>query len=105
MRPWAFITQGIAAERYGKFIPFLEKGDFGFVNNPDFCIPGSLALCGVYQLRFEGFGVSEAAWQSIATVCDSLKQVAFTGVTFIRKATYFAHFESITPLRCAGKLN
>ena len=61
LRPWKLMTQGVAAERYGKLFPFLEKGDFCFVEGSDFRIPGSQALRDVYRLRIEGIGKPEGA--------------------------------------------
>ena len=61
LRPWTLMTQSVAAERYGKLFPFLEKGDFGFVERSDFRVPGSQALRDVYRLRVEGIGKPEGA--------------------------------------------
>ena len=60
-RSWTLMTQSVAAERYGKLLSFLEKGDFGFVESSNFRIPGSQALRDVYRLRVEGIGKPEGA--------------------------------------------
>ena len=58
---WTFMSQSVAAKRYGKIFPFLEKGDFGFVESSDFRIPGSQALRDVHRLRIDGIGKPEGA--------------------------------------------
>ena len=60
-RPWTLMTQSAAAERYGKLFPFLEMGDFGFVESSDFRVPGSQALRDVHRLRIDGIGKPEGA--------------------------------------------
>ena len=61
LRPWTLMTQDVAVGRYGKLFPFLEKGDFGFVEGSNFRIPGSQALGDVHRPRVEGFGAPKAA--------------------------------------------
>ena len=61
LRPWRLMSQGVAAERYGKLFPFLEKEDFGFVESSNFRMPESQALRDVYLLRIEGIGKPEGA--------------------------------------------
>lgn len=55
------MMQSVAAKRFGKLFPFLETGDFGFLEISDFRIPGSLALEDIHPPRFGGFGASATA--------------------------------------------